>query len=70
MKKVVEARHLDSGAIEPRHEIEVLCSNCNDPVSDVEAATGNCTNCGQPWQPKQHVRIWATSVPEAGGGVM
>jgi uncharacterized CHY-type Zn-finger protein len=70
VKTVVEARKLESGAIEPKHEIEVVCAHCNDPVSAAEESTGVCTNCGQPWQPKQHVRIWATSVPEAGGGVM
>jgi len=70
VKQKVEARELDNGVVEAAHEIEVLCSFCNDPVAEKEAASGTCTNCGQPWEPKQSVKIWATSVPWASGGVM
>jgi predicted amidophosphoribosyltransferase len=70
MKTVVEAREVNFEVVEPKHEIEVVCSHCKDPVSSHEEATGICTNCGQDWSPQQHVRIWATSVPWASGGVM
>ena len=65
MKTTHEAEEVD-GVVVCKHEIEVLCSNCNDPVSEHEEATGTCTNCGEPWQPRQSTSIWATSVPAAG----
>lgn len=43
-------------------ETEIVCSHCQDPVSQQEEESGVCTNCGQPWKPKQSVAIWATSV--------
>ena len=70
MKTTVEAREIAPGVVEPKHEIEVVCAHCSDPVSAVEAASGNCTNCGQPWRAKQSVSIFATSVPYAGGQVL
>jgi Zn finger protein HypA/HybF involved in hydrogenase expression len=66
MKTVIEAREAELG-IEPRHEIEVLCANCQDPVSELEEVSGACSNCSQPWQEVQHVSIWITTVPAAGG---
>ena len=70
MKTRIESRQLENGVIEPTHEVEIVCSNCQDPVSAAEESTGVCTNCGQSWEPKQSVKIWATSVPWASGGVM
>ena len=70
MKQEFAARDLGDGVVEPRHVVEVLCAVCEDPVSEQEAETGVCTACGSPWQSKQHVQIWATSVPWASGGVM
>lgn len=65
MKITYEAEKKD-GVVICKHEIEVLCSSCNDPVSDHEETTGLCTNCGEPWEPRQSTSIWATSVPQAG----
>lgn len=70
MKLEVAARDLGDGVVEPRHLVEVLCAVCEDPVSEQEVETGVCTACGSPWQAKQSVQIWATSVPWANGGVM
>jgi uncharacterized CHY-type Zn-finger protein len=70
VKQKFAARELEGGVVEAAHEVEVLCSICSDPVSREEVTTGTCTNCGQPWEPKQSVKIWATSVPWASGGVM
>ena len=70
MKFVVEAREVAADVVEPKHEIEIVCVHCQDPVSEAEEATGTCTNCGEEWRPKQSVKIWATSVPWASGGVM
>jgi Zn finger protein HypA/HybF involved in hydrogenase expression len=66
MKTLIEATNVD-GVVVPRHEIEVICSNCEDPVSEQEAASGTCTNCGEPWSAKQNIAIHATTVPAAGG---
>jgi Zn finger protein HypA/HybF involved in hydrogenase expression len=65
MKILQEAQKIDGVKI-CRSEVEVVCSNCQDPVSEQEQASGTCTNCGQAWQPKQSVSVWATSVPKAG----
>lgn len=69
MKTTVEA-YRDGETKVCRYEIEILCSNCNDPVSEHEEATGTCTNCGEPWQPRQSTSVWATSVPQAGAKTM
>jgi len=65
MKTLHEAETID-GEIVCKHEIEVLCSHCGDPVSKHEESTGTCSNCGKPWEPRQSTSIWATSVPQAG----
>jgi Zn finger protein HypA/HybF involved in hydrogenase expression len=66
MRQVVEATKVD-GVIVPKHEIEIVCANCEDPVSAQEEVSGTCTNCGQPWNVKQSISIHATTVPAAGG---
>jgi len=70
MKILVEAREISADVVEPKHEVEVVCAHCQDPVSEVEESTGVCINCGETWAAKQSVKIWATSVPSASGGVM
>jgi Zn finger protein HypA/HybF involved in hydrogenase expression len=65
MKQVYAARELGDGVIEPKHEVEILCVNCQDPVSEEEQATNTCTNCGSPWQAQQSVNIHVTSLPIA-----
>lgn len=65
MKTTIDAVKTE-GQLVCKHEIEVVCAHCQDPVSEVESQTGVCTNCGQPWRPKQSISIWATSVPKAG----
>jgi uncharacterized CHY-type Zn-finger protein len=65
MKILFEAQKID-GVKQPQHEIEILCANCEDPVSQEEEASGTCTNCNQPWNTKQNLSIWVTSVPAAG----
>lgn len=65
MKTLIEAQKVD-GVKVCKHEIEVVCGHCQDPVSELESQTGVCTNCGQPWRPKQSISVWATSVPKAG----
>lgn len=69
MKTVVPAQTID-GVVVPRHEIEVVCANCEDPVSEQEASLGTCTACGQPWSAKQNIAIHATTIPAAGAKTM
>lgn len=66
MKQVIEPRELAPGVVEVRTEIEVVCSACQDPVSDHEQETGTCTNCGEPWAPRQSIALHATSQPMTG----
>jgi uncharacterized CHY-type Zn-finger protein len=63
MKQTIPTRTLEDGTIEPAHEVEVVCSHCQDPVSEEEAQTGVCTSCGQPWAPSQSINVFATSLP-------
>jgi len=62
MKTLYEAEKIN-GVTVCKHEIEILCSQCSDPVSEEEKITGTCTNCGATWAPIQSVSVWATSVP-------
>ena len=63
MKQIIAAYERPDGTIEPSHEIEVVCANCQDPVSAEEVETGTCTNCGAPWQASQNVNVTVTSMP-------
>ena len=63
MKQTIEARDIADGIVEPKHEVEVVCSACSDPVSEEEKASGVCTACGAPWAPAQSVNVFVTSVP-------
>jgi Zn finger protein HypA/HybF involved in hydrogenase expression len=55
-----------SQMILPRHEVEVLCIECLDPVSAMEETTGVCTSCGKPWTASQSVAVHVTSTPLSG----
>ena len=66
MKQTIDAKELEPGVVEVKHEIEILCSHCQDPVSAEEEASGTCTNCGESWSPIQHVSLYATSQPMSG----
>lgn len=65
MKETFEAVKID-GVKHPRHEIEIVCASCRDPVSAEEEETGTCTNCGKPWKERVSTSIWVTSLPKAG----
>jgi predicted amidophosphoribosyltransferase len=70
MRQTIEARTLDSGLIEPAHEVEVVCAACGYDLDEAELVADTCSDCGAPLNLKQHISIHATSVPAAGGGVM
>jgi uncharacterized CHY-type Zn-finger protein len=67
MKTLVTAHTLPDGTVEPTHVIEVVCANCQDPMSEQEVEAGACTNCGTPWQAAQSVVVTVTSMPAVQG---
>jgi Zn finger protein HypA/HybF involved in hydrogenase expression len=69
MKTVNEAKTLGD-AIDPKHEIEVLCSNCGHDVDESELNADTCSDCGQVLNLRQNTKIYATSVPPAGGSTL
>ena len=66
MKKVIEPKMLESGSIEPAHEIEAVCANCNFDVDEAELAAETCSDCGEALILKQSVAIKVTTVPMSG----
>lgn len=60
--KVFEEAQKVNGTQVCSSETEIVCAHCQDPVSEQEKITEVCTNCGQPWKPKQSVAVWAASV--------
>jgi len=69
MKQTIEAQLLESGQIQPKHEVEVVCAACNYDLDESELEADTCLDCGAPLNLKQHISIHATSVPAAGGKV-
>jgi len=66
MKKVVEPRQLESGNIEPAHEIHAVCFACGYDIDEGELAAYTCSDCGSPLALKQSVAIKVTTVPMSG----
>lgn len=66
MKKVLGPKMLESGNIEPAHEIEAVCANCGFDVDEAELAAETCSDCGQALILKQSVAIKVTTVPMSG----
>ena len=57
-------------AIDPKHEIEILCANCGHDVDEAELTADTCSDCGEALNLRQNTRIYATSVPAAGGSTL
>lgn len=70
MKVVNEARRLEGGAIEAKHEISQVCSNCGYDLDETELSLDTCSDCGQSLSIAQTVRIYVTSVPAAQGSAL
>jgi len=66
MRTVNEAVALGE-AIDPKHEVEVVCANCGYDLDESELAADTCSDCGQALNLKQSTKIYATSVPAATG---
>ena len=69
MIKVNEAKNLDN-AIEPKHEIEVVCANCGYDLDESELSADTCSDCGEPLNLRQNTKIYATTIPAAGGSTL
>jgi len=69
MKTVNEAVQLGD-VIDPKHEIEVVCDNCGYDVDETELAADTCSDCGEALNLRQNTKIYATSIPPAGGSTL
>jgi Zn finger protein HypA/HybF involved in hydrogenase expression len=69
MKTVKEAVQLGD-AIVPKHEIEVVCANCGHDLDESELNADTCSDCGEALNLRQNTKIYATSIPPAGGSTL
>jgi predicted RNA-binding Zn-ribbon protein involved in translation (DUF1610 family) len=69
MKIVNEAKDLGT-AIDPKHEIEVVCAACGHDVDESELSADTCSDCGEALNLRQNTKIYATSIPPAGGSTL
>jgi len=69
MIKVNEAKKL-ANAIEPKHEIEVVCANCGYDLDENELSADTCSDCGETLNLRQNTKIYATTIPAAGGSTL
>lgn len=70
MRIVNQASALDSNTIDPKHEIEVVCANCGYDLDEVELAGDTCSDCGEALNLRQNTKIYATTIPAAGGSTL
>jgi len=68
--KTVNAAQTVGNAIDPKHEIEVLCGNCGYDVNEAELTADTCSDCGKTLNLRQNTKIYATSIPAAGGSTL
>ena len=69
MIKVNEAVK-NGDTIDPKHEIEVVCANCGYDLDEAELTADTCSDCGEPQNLRQNTKIYATTVPAAGGSTL
>ena len=69
MIRVNEAQKLGD-VIDPKHEIEVICANCGYDLDEAEVTADTCSDCGEPLNLRQNTKIYATTVPAAGGSTL
>jgi predicted RNA-binding Zn-ribbon protein involved in translation (DUF1610 family) len=69
MKTVNEAVTLND-AIDPKHEVEIVCGNCGYDLDETELTADTCSDCGEALNLRQHTKIYATSIPAAGGSTL
>ena len=69
MKTTNEAVKLGD-AIDPKHEIEVVCSHCGYDLDETELSADTCSDCGEALNLRQNTKIYATTIPAAGGSTL
>jgi len=69
MKKINEAVKLGD-AIVPKHEVEVVCANCGYDIDENELSADTCADCGEALNLRQNTKIYATTIPAAGGSTL
>ena len=69
MKTVNEAKTVGD-AIDPKHEIEVVCGNCGYDVDESELGADTCSDCGNSLDLQQNTTIYATTIPAADGSTL
>ena len=61
----LEAKETANGII-PKMDIDLQCGDCGMPVDAREYTQEECSDCKKPWNPVQHVTVYATTVPASG----
>ncbi len=69
MIKVNEAVQLGD-AIDPKHEVQVVCSHCGYDLDENELKADTCSDCGEALNLRQNTTIYATTIPAAGGSTL
>jgi predicted RNA-binding Zn-ribbon protein involved in translation (DUF1610 family) len=68
--KIVKEAVENADAIDPKHEVEVVCGNCGYDLDESELSADTCADCGEPLNLRQNTTIYATTVPAAGGSTL
>ena len=66
----VNAAKTVGNAIDPKHEIEVVCGNCGYDLDESELSADTCADCGEALNLRQNTKIYATTIPAAGGSTL
>tara|TARA_R110000744_G_C18942699_1_gene514581 strand:- start:124 stop:336 length:213 start_codon:yes stop_codon:yes gene_type:complete len=69
MKTVNEAVTVGD-IIDPKHEIEVVCGHCGYDLDENELSSDTCSDCGETLNLRQNTKIYATTIPAAGGSTL
>lgn len=69
MKARYEAAVNAAGAIEPAHEVEVVCAHCGYDLDPTELMNDTCSDCGTPLNLKRSVSITVTTIPLFGASM-
>jgi len=69
MKTINEAAN-NGDSIDPKHEIEVVCGNCGYDLDEAELTADTCADCGEALNLRQNTKIYATTIPAAGGSTL
>jgi len=57
-------------AIDPKHEVQVVCSHCGYDLDESELSADTCSDCGETLNLRQNTKIYATTIPAAGGSTL